>query len=190
MTEERRQAGAGYTGYEYREISVPREYVSLCLDSYPCFGWEEDPNYEQPGRRGVHARSGGAGEKDAVTLYFRRVRSIRSKVELTRLQRQFEACALEIEALERSKTTAAAIAAFTIGLAGSAFLGGAVFAYLNGLMPLMVILAVPGFLGWIAPYFCYQKIQRRRAEQTAPIIEQKNDEIYSVCEQGCRLLTA
>ena len=39
-------------------------------------------------------------------------------------------------------------------------------------------------------YFCYQKIQRRRAEQTAPIIEQKNDEIYSVCEQGCRLLTA
>ena len=49
MTEERRQAGAGYTGYEYREISVPREYVSLCLDSYPCFGWEEDPNYEQPG---------------------------------------------------------------------------------------------------------------------------------------------
>ena len=64
------------------------------------------------------------------------------------------------------------------------------FAYLNGLLPLMVILAVPGFLGWIAPYFCYQKIQRRRAEQTAPIIEQKNDEIYSVCEQGCRLLTA
>ena len=63
MTEERRQAGAGYTGYEYREISVPREYVSLCLDSYPCFGWEEDPNYEQPGRRGAHARSGGAGEK-------------------------------------------------------------------------------------------------------------------------------
>ena len=76
------------------------------------------------------------------------------------------------------------------GLAGSAFLGGAVFAYLTGLLPLMVILAVPGFLGWIAPYFCYQKIQRRRAEQTAPIIEQKNDEIYSVCEQGCRLLTA
>ena len=61
---------------------------------------------------------------------------------------------------------------------------------MNGLMPLMVILAVPGFLGWIAPYFCYQKIQRRRAEQIAPIIEQKNDEIYSVCEQGCRLLTA
>ena len=31
---------ADYVGYEYREISVPREHVSLCLDSYPCFGWE------------------------------------------------------------------------------------------------------------------------------------------------------
>ena len=64
------------------------------------------------------------------------------------------------------------------------------FAYLSGLLPLMVILAVPGFLGWIAPYFCYQKIRQRRTEQVSPIIEQKNDEIYSVCEQGCRLLTA
>ena len=29
----------GYTGYEYREITVPKEHASLCLDSDPCFGW-------------------------------------------------------------------------------------------------------------------------------------------------------
>ena len=125
MTEERRQAGAGYTGYEYREISVPREYVSLCLDSYPCFGWEEDPNYEQPGRRGVHARSRGAGEKDAVTLYFRRVRSIRSKVELTRLQRNFDSCVAELKALEQAKRTQGMIAALTVGILGT----GAIVAF-------------------------------------------------------------
>ena len=33
MKNEIRQDGAGYTGYEYREISVPQEYASLCLDS-------------------------------------------------------------------------------------------------------------------------------------------------------------
>ena len=44
MTEERRQAGAGYTGYDYREISVPREYVSLGLVTYTCFGWTGGPN--------------------------------------------------------------------------------------------------------------------------------------------------
>ena len=128
----------GFVGFEYLEVSAKRSMESMYVDGYRNFGWEFE---------GASAQEAGSG---AVRLKFKRDRRIPSKAELTRLQRQFEACALEIEALERSKTTAAAIAAFTIGLAGSAFLGGAVFAYLNGLLPLMVILAVPGFLGWIA----------------------------------------
>lgn len=129
----------GFVGFEYLEVSAKRSMESMYVDGYRNFGWEFE---------GASAQEAGSG---AVRLKFKRDRRIPSKAELTRLQRQFEACTLEIEALERSKTTAAAIAAFTIGLAGSAFLGGAVFAYLNGLLPLMVILAVPGFLGWIAP---------------------------------------
>ena len=129
----------GFVGFEYLEVSAKRSMESMYVDGYRNFGWKFE---------GASAQEAGSG---AVRLKFKRDRRIPSKAELTRLQRQFEACALEIEALERSKTTAAAIAAFTIGLAGSAFLGGAVFAYLNGLLPLMVILAVPGFLGWIAP---------------------------------------
>ena len=168
----------GFVGFEYLEVSAKRSMESMYVDGYRNFGWKfEDAS----------AQEAGSG---AVRLKFKRDRRIPSKAELTRLQRQFEACALEIEALERSKTTAAAIAAFTIGLAGTAFLGGAVFAYLNGLLPPLVVLPAPGFLGWIAPYFCYQKNRQRRTEQVSPIIEQKNDEIYSVCEQGCRLLTA
>ena len=61
MTGERRQESAGYVGYEYREISVPRKYASLCLDSYPCFGWEEDPNQGRPGRRRSPARVAASG---------------------------------------------------------------------------------------------------------------------------------
>ena len=76
---------ADYVGYEYREISVPREHVSLCLDSYPCFGWEVDPNHAQAGRRNNSALPAVPGPKDTVTLYFRRVRSISNKAELTRL---------------------------------------------------------------------------------------------------------
>lgn len=190
MTEERRQAGAGYTGYEYREISVPREYVSLCLDSYPCFGWEEDPNYEQPGRRGAHIRSGGAGEKDAVTLYFRRVRSIRSKVELTRLQRNFDSCIAELRALERSKTTRAAAAALTAGVLGTAFMAGSTFAAVSTppVIWLTILLAIPGFLGWILPYFLYRAMVRWKAAQIEPLMEQKYDEINEICERGSRLL--
>ena len=39
-----RKDGTEYVGYEYKEKSVPASYASLYLDSYPCFGWEEDPN--------------------------------------------------------------------------------------------------------------------------------------------------
>lgn len=171
-------SGNSFVGFEYLEIPARRSMESMYVDGYHNFGWECE---------GTAAREEISG---TVRLKFKRDRRIRNKAELTRLQRQFEACALEIDALERSRTTAATIAAFTIGLAGTAFLGGAVFAYLHGLLPLMVILALPGFLGWVIPYFCYRKIQRRKAEQVTPIIEQKNDEIYAVCEQGCRLLSA
>ena len=44
MTDQTRKSDSGYIGYEYREIAVSKEYISLCMDSYPCFGWEPDPN--------------------------------------------------------------------------------------------------------------------------------------------------
>ena len=167
-----------FVGFEYMEVPAKRSMESMYVDSYRSFGWV----FEGPSAR---EESG-----DTVKLRFKRERRLRGQAELTQLQRQFESCAREIEALERSRTTAASIAAFTIGLTGTALLGGAVFAYLNGLLPMMVSLAVPGFLGWIIPYFSYQKLRQRREKQLSPLIEQKYDEIYTLCEQGCRLLTA
>ena len=168
----------GRNNLEYLCIHAPADMRKTYIDGYRSFGWV----FEGPSAR---EESG-----DTVKLIFKRERRLRGQAELTRLQRQFESCAREIEALERSRTTAASIAAFTIGLAGTALLGGAVFAYLNGLLPMMVSLAVPGVLGWIIPYFSYQKLRQRREKQLSPMIEQKFDEIYTLCEQGCRLLTA
>ena len=169
---------------------MPREYVSLCLDSYPCFGWEEDPNYEQPGRRGAHVRSGGAGEKDAVTLYFRRVRSIRSKAELTRLQRNFDSCVAELKALERAKRTRGRFAGPAWGILGTAVIAGSTLAAVSTPPHLwvMILLAVPGLLGWILPYFLYRAMVRRKTVQIEPLIEQTYDEINDICQKGSRLL--
>ena len=161
----------GFVGFEYMEVTAKRGMESMYADSYENFGWE------------FTGSSAPEDQGGSVTMKFKRDRKLRNKAELTRLQRQFEA-------LERSKTTAASIAAFSIGLVGSAFLGGAVFAYLAGSLPLMVVLAIPGFLGWIVPYFCYRKLCSSRERQIIPLVEQKNDEIYAVCEQGCRLLNA
>jgi len=68
---------------------------------------------------------------------------IRNKAELTRLQRQFDSCVAEVVALEQSKTTGAMIAALSIGIAGTAFMAGSIFAYLADMLLFCIIL---GFL--------------------------------------------
>ena len=74
-----------------------------------------------------------------------------------------------------------------IGILGTAFIAGATFA-VTAEPPhilLCIILAVPGFFGWILPYFVYQRIVRRRTQKLTSMIEDKYDEI---CEKGNKLL--
>lgn len=183
---------AGYVGYEYREIAVPREYASLCLDSYPCFGWEPDPNHEvvQGERSQVNFHGDRPAKKDAVTLYFRRKRSICNKAELTRLQRNFDGCISELQALEQSKTTVSLITALTIGIIGTAFMAGATFAVTAQppIIWLTILLAIPGLIGWIVPVFLYRSVLRKKTAEIDPLKEQKYDEIDQLCEKGSRLL--
>jgi hypothetical protein len=121
-------------------------------------------------------------------MKFKRDRKIHNKAELTRLQRQFESCASEIERLEASKSIGASVFAYSTGIVGTAFIAGSVFSYLAGMVPLMIVLAVPGFIGWIVPYFGYLRIQKKKIEQVTPLIDQKYDEIYDVCEKANGLL--
>ena len=191
MTYEQERNEPSRIGYEYREIQVPRELSSLCLDSYPCFGWEPDPNHAAvPGTSRRRSAPGGAGQRELVTLYFRRNRSIRSKAELTRLQRNFDSCVTELQALERSKTASPLIAALIVALIGTAFLAGSTFAVVADppILWLTVLLAIPGFLGWILPYFLYRRLVRKKTAEIEPLQEQKYDEIDAICEKGSRLL--
>lgn len=163
-----------FIGYEYHSVTADSGMESVYTDGYENFGWiREDA---RPARGGT------------VHMKFKRDRKIRNKAELTRLQRQFEACTAEITALEKSRNSRAMAAALTIGLTGTAFIGGATFAYLGGMLPLMVVLAVPGFAGWILPYFCHGNLLAKRGAQIAPLIERKYDEIYEICEKASRLL--
>ena len=191
MMYENEKTERGHVGYEYREITVPRELSSLCRDSYPCFGWEADPNHEAAAGGGrVPRHSPAAGQRETVTLCFRRNRSIRNKAELTRLQRNFDSCVAELQALERAKTASATIAALVVALTGTAFMAGATFAAVAEppIIWLTILLAIPGFLGWILPVFLYRRLVRKRTAEIKPLQEQKYDEIDTICEKGSRLL--
>lgn len=173
-----------FVGYEYREIIAESSQVSFLLDGYECFGWEPDGGLTENGGK----KNPSYPKKTAIHL--KRNRKIINKMELTRLQRNFEACVKEIEALEKSKTSVATIYALIVGMLGTAFMAGSVFAVTAQppYIVLSIILAVPAFIGWIVPYFLYKRVTRKQTERLTPLIEQKYDEIYEICEKGNKLL--
>jgi hypothetical protein len=167
-----------FVGYEYKDVATKRVSASLYADCFPNFGWT------------LEGTSTPIGNVGTVTMKFKRDRKIRNKAELTRLQRQFEAQVTEIEAMERSKGFGASVAACTVGIIGTAFMAGSVFAITPGEpnIPLCIILAVPAFVGWILPYFLYSNVYRKKTGQVAPMIDGKYDEIFEVCEKANGLL--
>jgi len=173
-----------FVGYEYKEVTAQSGQMSFLLDGYECFGWELDE------RQTESRESKNPSYQKKMVLCLKRNRRIINKTELTRLQRNFEACVKEIEILEKSKTSGATIYALMTAITGTAFMAGSVFA-ITAQTPYVILstlLAIPGFIGWITPYFLYRRIAGKRAEKLSPLIEQKYDEIYEICEKGNKLL--
>lgn len=142
----------------------------------PSYGWEPEGTSTPP------------QGNTFVALRFKRDRKIRNKMELTRLQRQFDSGVDEIKALERRKVFQAAAIAFAVGLVGTVFIALSVFCFIAGNTAPSVILAILGFLGWVAPYLLYRFISTRKSAEVTPLIDQKYDEIYAVCENASQLL--
>lgn len=169
--------------YEYKEIIADLEKASFLLDGYENFGWKPDENFA------AYMNSAYSTHPCKVILKLKRNRKIINKMELTRLQRNFEACMKEIEMLERAKTSKATMYALIIGMLGTAFMAGSVFAVTAQppCIVLCILLAIPALLGWITPYFVYKAAVRTQTGKLTPLIEEKYDEIYEICEKGNRL---
>jgi Flp pilus assembly protein TadB len=166
----------GYIGYDYKEVNVVRERMSMCIDGYANFGWTPDDNMAQRG----------------TSIKLKRDRKIINKAELTRLERNFEACMSEIETMERTKTGAATMYSLIIGVIGTAFIAGSVFAVTNEppMILLTVLLGLPGIIGWVLAPLLYKVFVSRSVKKFTPLIEAKFDEAYEVCEKGSKLLNS
>lgn len=173
-----KQEEKSFVGYEYKEITVDAGQMSMYLDCYENFGWIAEE------------QTSGKGNTGQVTIRMKRDRKIINKMELTRLQRNFEACALDLKKLEKAKRSAATVWALAIGMAGMVFMASSTFAVTHEppIIWLCVLLAIPGIIGWILPFFVYHKIVRKQTEKIEPLMDQKLEEIYEVCEKGHSLL--
>ena len=165
------------TTYDYMEICAAEAKVSFLTDCCQCFGWRTDENVPAVYQQGK------------IRIRLKRDRKLVNKAELTRLQRNFESCAEEIEKMEKSINSTAQMAALTLGVIGTVFMALSVFA-VTATPPhivLTVLYAIPAFAGWISPYFVYRKVRAYQKEKLEPLIEQKWEEIDTLCEKGSRL---
>lgn len=163
-----------YIGYDYKEIQTDAAYLSMYIDGYANFGWSLDDNLSPT----------------QTSARLKRNRKIRNKAELTRLQRHFESCLSEIKSLENSKTAGATMYAIMLGLLGTCFMAGSVFAvtHHSPLIFLAIIFGILGILGWSFTPILFKKLVKYKTNKFKPIIELKYDEIDEICEKGNRLL--
>lgn len=87
-----------FESFDYTKVTVAENQMSQYMDGYEHFGWRVDSNV--PIEKGM----------GKVTIHLKRSRAVLNKMELTRLQRHFEACMSEIAALENSTESFAMIA--------------------------------------------------------------------------------
>ena len=160
-----------FESFDYTKVAVAENQMSQYMDGYEHFGWRVDSNV--PIEKGM----------GKVTIHLKRSRAVLNKMELTRLQRHFEACMSEIAALENSTESFAMIAALTSGISGCAFMAAE-----KPIIWLMILLAIPGFFLWGIAYPLYKNVKKRREEKVEPLIEAKLDEAEKVCEKGHALL--
>lgn len=163
-----------FTMNEYLDVNVNQNLLPLCSDCYRALGWT------------IVNTSNGIG---TITMKLQRDRKIKNRTALCDLQRKCEEAFKTIEHLEKSKFKNAMAASLGTGIIGTVFMAGSVFAYLANMLPLCVILAIPGFMGWILPYFLFEKFKKQSINKTAPIIDQNYDLIYEACEKASKLLS-
>jgi hypothetical protein len=167
-----------YIEYEYMQADVEHDKFSMLMDNYKCFGWNVDDNFNNVETNGK------------ITIHLKRSRKIVNHTELTRLQHNFEDCLEKIKQLENSIKSKATIASLISGIVGTVFMAGSVFA-VTAQIPMIflcIILAIPGFSGWFGAYFLYKITYKKREKIVKPLIEDKMNEIYEICNKGIKLI--
>lgn len=204
MSDQKPAEARDYIGYEYKQVTARNKMEGLWVDSMAHFGWKAEKSRPKLVKRLPFALWAAPlsllpwrpfqnslddhESANQVELTFKRDRSIGHKQELNQLQTQFEHSVQTIDNLEESRGTSASFTGWLVGLLGAVLLGMATFACLDGMTPLFLLPAVPGFLCWVLSYAIYCGMKSKQERAITPKIEEQHENIYKLCQAGSSLL--
>lgn len=170
-----------FVSYEYKTVTVRAKEQTKAMDMYEAFGWE------------ITATTPAL--IDGVTLSLKRDRKQRHKQELTKLERQAENLCETISGLEKSKTLIANIFSYIFGIFSALVLGGGMCLVMlveNSISALAggIIIGLVGIALCGINYPIYKKIVAKNTKQLLPIIDDNEEKLANVLENGNELLRA
>lgn len=169
-----------FVTYEYLTKTIERNEKGAISDLYRSLGWEVvDEN---------------SISLSKVCIHFKRDRKIRDKSELNRLQKKAEKVLLLNVNLEKSKKKAPTLFAYLFGSISALVMGGGMSltmienldrtAFIIG-----IIIGIVGIVLCSVNYFIYSKMLIRRSNKINPLIEENEEKIATICEQGQLLIS-
>ena len=190
-----------FVAYEYKNIAVKRDSITIYTDCLQNFGWElvdEHREYEhRPASvqtptihivAPVHTAAVQADEHDMMILKFKRDRRIGNKLEINRLERKCLEALASIGGMERKDNAVTMGVSLGAGIIGTGILAAAVYCFVTANVVGGVLLAALGAAGWGVGFFANRKMSQKRAAQTGPMLQAQIDIAYSACEQAYALL--
>lgn len=168
-----------FVAYEYKTKTVKNNERAKTMDLYEAFGWE--------------ATEVNSAISDNCVITLRRDRKIPHKQELIKLEKKAEEERAALDSLERSKTLGASIFAYIFGIISALVLGGGMSIVMNasGTVKNMVagiVLGVVGIALCCITYPIYKMIVLKRTKDVTPAIDNGEEKLANVLEQGNDLL--
>ncbi len=168
--------------YEYLEVVNDSSLIPLLMDGYESFGWEitKQTQLMQEEKNGKHL----SNEK----LGLRRNRHILNKMELTRLQRNFESCVVELVKMEKNKKRKGRTTAISMTIIGCTLVAISVFFITMSIhIVASTVIGLIGIIMWILSIPVYRKIVESETKRINSLIDQKYEEIYIICAKGKKI---
>lgn len=170
---------AGYSSFEYARTNVKSDLAQVAVDCYESLG------YELTGQR-------TSAPGDQVTLSFRRSRKVRSKAQLSKIQRTMDDTLASIASMEAEKTKKATVQAVSLGVVFALVLGLGMCCTMvwTQLMVPGIVIGLIGIAGCIFAWMRYRKVCAAETARLNPAIEEAYDRLATQCEEAQAVLRA